>query len=143
RTIVSFKPNSFGERRLHTIILVALDTGLRIEECLTLTRSKVDFDNLVLTVKGKVNKARIVPFSQELRKVLYRWCRHHESELVFSTRHGGKVSYHNLNRDYRKLCEKLKIEKEGSFHRLRHTFALQYVRNGGGLFHLQKQLGHT
>jgi integrase/recombinase XerD len=137
--VVSFKPGTFGEQRLRTILLSALDTGCRIDELLTLKRTNLDFDNLCLKVLGKGKKERIVPFSVELRKVL----RIHDFDFVFPTRHGGKISYHNLNRDYRNLCEKLKIKKEGSFHRLRHTFALNYVRNGGGLIHLQKQLGHT
>lgn len=134
---------SFGERRLHTLILTALDSGCRVNELLTLQRNSVDFDNLLFTIRGKGNKQRIVPFSFEVRRILYKLLQRHSFELVFCTRHGGKVSYHNLNRDYRKLCEKLKIKKEGSFHRLRRTFALNSVRNAGGLFHLQKQLGHT
>jgi site-specific recombinase XerC len=33
----------------------------------------VDFDNLILKVFGKVQKEKLVPFSSELRKRLYRF----------------------------------------------------------------------
>jgi site-specific recombinase XerD len=56
--------------RLKALALSALDTGLRVEELLTLTRSSVDLGNLTLRVKGKGNKHRLVPVSMELRKVL-------------------------------------------------------------------------
>ncbi len=36
RAILSFKPTTFGERRLHTLLLVALDSGCRVNELLTL-----------------------------------------------------------------------------------------------------------
>lgn len=143
RAIVSFKPTGFGERRLHTLILLALDTGCRVSELLTLKKAAIDLDNLLITVKGKGQRERKIPFGTEARKVLYKFISKLKFEYAFPTKHGGKVSYHNLNGDYRRLCEKLGIEKQGSFHRLRHTFALNYVRIGGGLFHLQKQLGHT
>ncbi len=66
RAILSFKPTLFGERRLHTILLLALDTGCRIDELLTLLRNKVDLDNLLITVRGK-GKERIIPISVEGR----------------------------------------------------------------------------
>jgi site-specific recombinase XerD len=70
--LVHWKPIGRNETRAHTIALVALDTGLRISELLSLTRQDVDLDNLVLLVHGKSNKQRLVPVSIELRKVLYR-----------------------------------------------------------------------
>jgi len=143
RAITSFKGSSKSEKRIWTILMLLLDTGCRIDETLTLTRDRVDLDNLLITVTGKGQKERIIPFSVELRKILYRYLREHKFPLVFCTRDGGKLNYHNLIRDYRNMCEKLKIERIGSFHRFRHTFALNYVRSGGGLFHLQKQLGHS
>ena len=50
-----------------------LDTGCRIEELLTARISDFDFDNLLLTVVGKGRKQRKVPFSTELRKVLFQF----------------------------------------------------------------------
>jgi integrase/recombinase XerD len=143
KAIISYKPKPFGQKRLHTVLLTLIDTGIRINEALTLERSGVDFNNLLLTVRGKGNKDRIIPFSVELRKHLYKFLASHQFNLAFPTKYGGKVGYWNLVRDYEAMCERLKITKDGCFHRFRHTFALNYVRNGGGLFHLQKQLGHA
>jgi integrase/recombinase XerD len=51
-TLLAFRPRGFYQSRLYTVILTLADTGLRIEEALCLERSKVDFDNLLLTVTG-------------------------------------------------------------------------------------------
>lgn len=57
---------------MHVAASTILDTGCRIEEILTARLRDFDFDNLLLTVVGKGNKQRIVPFSFELRKQLGR-----------------------------------------------------------------------
>jgi integrase/recombinase XerD len=142
--IYAFKGRTFGEKRIHAVLCLIMDTGIRIKcEALSIRRGDIDFDNLLLKIVGKGRKQRIIPFSPECRKVLYRWLKEHKYDLVFPARDGTTMDYRNALRDYELLCSKLKIEKTGGFHRLRHTFALQYVRSGGGLFHLQKQLGHS
>ena len=143
KALLTFKPKLFGEWRLQAVLCLAIDCGARIEELLTLRRNAVDLDNLLIRVVGKGNKERMVPISFECRKGIYHFLKRHQFDFVFPTLHGGKVSYHNLNRDYRRLCEKLGIKKEGSFHRLRHTFATNYTRSGGNVFYLSKVLGHT
>ena len=67
------KPRLFSEHRLHALVALLLDSCLRIEEALELTRDKIDMDNLLVKVKGKGEKHRIVPMSLELRRVLHRW----------------------------------------------------------------------
>ena len=144
RALVSFKPKGFYEWRIYALSCLLIDTGVRIEEAMTLKRSKVDFENLLITVMGKGNKERPVPMSLELRKVLYRWCGKHTHEFIFSTRQGGRLSYHNVLRDFKNLCGRLGIEGVRlSPHTLRHTFAKHYVKSGGNLFYLMKALGHT
>jgi integrase/recombinase XerC len=72
-------------------VLTALDTGLRVNELLTLRRSDVDLDNLLLKVVGKGNKHRLVPISIELRKCLYRYLSKHDLDRVFAAHHGANL----------------------------------------------------
>ena len=42
--IVSHKPTTQNERRVHTLVCLLFDTGLRISEALTFTWQNVDLD---------------------------------------------------------------------------------------------------
>lgn len=144
QTIIRFKPKTFSEHRIHALFCTLVDTGIRIEEALTLKTSAVDFDNLLITVRGKGNKERKVPFSFELRKVLFKFIRRHNQKFLFPVRGGGHLEYHNARRDFKALMERLGIEGyQGTFHQLRRTFASTYIRNGGNALVLQRLLGHT
>ena len=125
------------------MLLLMIDTGLRVNECITLERSRIDFTNLLLSVTGKGNKERVVPFSYELRKILFKYSKTHPHALLFCTKYGGKVSYDNILRDFYLLVQKLGIEPDGAFHAFRRTFATNYIRDKGNPFVLQRLLGHT
>ncbi len=126
------------------ICLAALDTGLRINELLSLRRQNVDIDNLVLRVNGKGNKERLVPISFELRKTLYRYLSKNQSPRLFATATGTAVTVRNAQRDFKSMCQRLGITNvRTSFHTLRHSFAVNYLRRGGNLFYLQRILGHS
>jgi len=142
KKIVAWKPKDFCGRRLHAIMLSLVDTGCRIDELLCLKWTDVDFDNLLLTVTGKGNKQRKIPFSLELRKHLCRF--KHEHQLVFPTQHGKKLGRRDVLRDVKNICKKIAVDPpERTLHAFRHTFAVNYLRRGGSVFHLQKCLGHS
>jgi integrase/recombinase XerD len=58
--------------RVQVLVLLLLDVGLRIDEALSIRVRDIDFDNLLIKVRGKGDKERIVPFSFDLRKHLFR-----------------------------------------------------------------------
>lgn len=138
----AYKPRSFYERRLSVLLLTLADTGCRIGEMLSLRWSGVDLDSLLLTVIGKGDKQRRIPFSIELRKHLFRF--KHNHELVFCTKAGGRMGNRDVLRDTKRLCRDLGIvAPERTLHAFRHTFAVNYLRRGGSVFHLQRVLGHS
>jgi integrase/recombinase XerD len=147
-TLLNHKPKDRTERRVRMLILTILDTGIRITEAFNLRVPDVDFDNRLLRVVGKGRKERLVPFSEELRKDLYRfvYSKDHDKlskdRYVFCNRYGEQLRYDNLRRDYINLCKNLKIEKLGGFHRMRHTFASNFIKDGGGVTDLKHVLGH-
>lgn len=142
--LASWKPIGGNQTRVLALALTALDSGLRISELLGLNRQDVDFDHLTLKVKGKGNKQRLVPMSLELRKVLFRYLTKHNHARVFATRTGTQLRARNADRDFKVLCNKVGITGVRlSFHTLRHSFAVGYLRRGGNLEFLRRILGHT
>ncbi len=65
RAILTFKPHGYPQWRVHTAVSAILDTGCRIDEVLSATVRDFDCENLLLTVVGKGDKQRLVPFSFE------------------------------------------------------------------------------
>jgi integrase/recombinase XerD len=57
--LLSFKPKDKYEYRIKAIISTLIDTGLRIQECLSIELANVNFDNLLITVSGKGQKQRV------------------------------------------------------------------------------------
>lgn len=148
KTLVAWKPGkTFFRRRLHLLALLLLDTGCRITEALTLRVADIDMDNLLLMLNGKGSKQRIVPFSFALRKALHHFIADFGlkgESLLFATLDGVQVRRMTALRSVKLLCEQLGFTPPGrTLHAFRHTFAVNYLRRGGSVFHLQKVLGHS
>ncbi len=144
KRLLAFKPRTFHQHRLYAMLCLAIDTGTRINELVELRREQIDFDNLLLRVVGKGNKERIIPISLECRKVLYKFLQRHEFDFVFPTLHGGKVYYRSALTQFKTLCKKQGVfGVRLSWHTIRHSFATNYLREGGNLIYLSRVLGHS
>jgi integrase/recombinase XerD len=147
RVLVRFRPRTFRQARVHLAACLILDTGLRISEALHLRREDIDYDNLILKVFGKGQKERLVPFSHDLRKRLYRFAKWQtekgiQSALTFAGFGGASWEKRNSTTSLYLLLQNLSLPKFG-WHRLRHTFATNYLRHGGDIVRLAIVLGHS
>jgi integrase/recombinase XerD len=144
---LAWKAKGRFKRRLYVLVLLLLDTGCRISEALSLRIQDLDFDNLLVTLDGKGCKRRIVPFSFALRKALYRFVSDFKlrpEDRLFGTGNGLALNRDNILRDVKLLCGRLGfVPPARTVHAFRHTFAVNYLRRGGSVFHLQKVLGHS
>jgi len=144
--IIQFRAKKKIERRIHMMLLMILDTGMRVNEVLNVRKQDIDLDNLLITVqKGKGSKQRIVPMSLSFRKVIFKFLRtepHPRSEYVFSTRDGAPQTYRNAVRTLKDIGKSVGAPNI-RFHLLRHQWATHYLRSGGSVALLRKQLGHA
>jgi len=132
----AYKPKDYCQQRLQTLALMLADTGCRITELLSLQWKDVDFDNLLVTVPCKGDKQRVIPFSFEMRKFLYRlkqnFTKLGDSPLVFPTRTQNTQLRGNVLRDIKLLCRELSINiPRRALHAFRHSMATTYIKRGG------------
>jgi integrase/recombinase XerD len=147
KRVLGWKPKARAPKRLHLLVLFLLDTGCRISEALGVRVRDIDFDNLLVMLDGKGRKQRVVPFSFELRKAMFRYCQDEKRPaegLLFASRNNTTLGRRVVLRDVKLLCVSLGFTPPArTLHAFRHTFAVNYLRRGGSVFHLQKVLGHS
>jgi site-specific recombinase XerD len=135
--------------RDRAMLMLLLDSGLRISELLTLESNRVDWLNCTATVMGKGRKERSVPFSAKTGQALLEYAQARAKGQVrapefFLGRTGKPVCRSKARKLVMRYGRQAGIEGVRlSPHTLRHTFAVLYIRNGGDSFSLQEILGHS
>jgi integrase/recombinase XerD len=133
--------------RDRAIVVLLLDTGLRATELCRLTVGDVELSSGRATVRqGKGGKDRVVYLGKSARKVVWRYLSERTdsrpSDALFVTREGREVDRDRLGKLFANLGERAGVAGLHP-HRLRHTFATEFLRNGGNLLSLQRLLGHS
>lgn len=152
KLIQACKSEYFPELRVRsaTAILVLYDTGIRASELCRLNLEDVFLKpgNSYIIVFGKGNKEREVGLGSKASAALYKYIRvsrkgsHEKGQPVFLTRNHKRMSLSSLEQMLYRLGEKAGVE-DCHPHKFRHTFAVNYLQSGGGLFDLARLMGHT
>lgn len=125
----------------YLVCCVALQSGLRISDCLAITRKQV-FQKSFTIVEQKTGKKRRVRLSVELLAALRSIC---GDVYVFEHRtdkgrHRTRQAVYN---DIRRACKALRIKGVVSPHSLRKHYAVELMRNGVSISDIQKSLNHS
>ena len=141
-----FSLKQLVQLRNYCICSLMLDSGLRLNEVVTLTLEHLHLSEGYAIVDGKGNKQRMVPFGQRTKKALTRYLRRRPacaaSNRVFLQSNLEPITQSTVKNLFKKLKKKTGIQRLHP-HLLRHTFATNYIENGGDLYSLQEILGHT
>lgn len=127
-------------RRDQALMLVGIETGLRVSELIGLTRNDIVLGTGAhLRCQGKGRKERCTPFRKEVAAVLSKWLRGCPTEPktpLFPSSRGGPLSRDAVERLIARhqqtaqlRCPSLK-RKPVTPHVLRHTAAMQLLRHG-------------
>jgi site-specific recombinase XerD len=135
------------EDRNRAMIMVLLDTGLRATELCDLLIEDLDVRNGRLRVKnGKGDKERYVPFSSRTGQALWKYMARRKEprpdEPVFVTRNERALTRTELAHTLKIIGDRAQVSDVHP-HRFRHTFAINFLRNGGDAYSLQEILGHS
>ncbi len=131
--------------RDHAILLLLVDTGLRASELCNLTIREVDLKRRRIVVFGKGDKERMLPFSADTAKALWEYAVAERADAPanepFFVGTKGSLTRSGLLQLVRSLGERAGVPDVHP-HRFRHTFAVNFLINGGDPYALQDLLGH-
>jgi len=141
--------NTTSGSRDKAVVITFLDTGLRLSELIGLKFDDAHIDQGYLKVMGKGAKERVVPIGSVAQKALQRYLFHFRPEPFFEdqdnfflTLDGRPMSINSVQTVFSRLAIKSGVKRFHA-HLCRHTFATNYLINGGDVFSLQQILGHT
>jgi integrase/recombinase XerD len=140
------KKCDFTEYRNWVISNYLLATGNRLGTLCELKISDIDFQNHEILLKKVKNRRQyIIPLSLRLEKILLEYLIYRKGEpdnYLFCNRYGEKLQKGALTTAIKRYNHSRGVEKT-SIHLYRHTFAKNWILNGGDIFRLKSILGHS
>jgi len=133
--------------RARAILLFLIDTGVRAEELCSIKVGHVDKRLMRVKVFGKGAKDRYVSFSARTAQTLWRYLSTRpdikDDQYLFASRgSSGQFTRSRLLKMLVSIGNRAGV-KGVNVHRFRHLFAIQYLRNRGDAYTLQRLLGHS
>ncbi len=155
----SLPDDRYHDRRLRNIVLLAVNSGLRLGELLHLERRDVDFAGKLLFVRSKRDwtpkskKPRVVPLSEDavraLRSQIAENARSERelvrsSVIIFPNPHGLPLTKPVIERPLKaKLIELFPGREFKPLHLFRHGYGSYLCERGVSLQEIQKIMGHS
>ncbi|HCG4536281.1 tyrosine recombinase XerS (plasmid) [Ureibacillus chungkukjangi] len=141
-------------RRDIALISLLLSTGIRVGEAASLLIRGINFKRQTITINRKGNKEDTIPVidsaMDHLREYLKirdeKYKNAAECEFVFVSLYKGEarpLSRRSMENIVKKYTEAYFDGSGISPHKLRHSFAVDFVKNGGDITVLRDLLGHT
>ncbi len=145
----SMNQNSPTGLRNHVIFVTALDSGLRASEIAGIKLEQLNIKEGYIKVMGKGSKERIVPIGKFVQMTILNYIDKVRPEPIsldcnnlFLTQGGKPITVNTVKLLFSRLAKRSGVKRLHA-HLCRHTFAINYLLNGGDIFSLREILGHT
>lgn len=145
--------STYAGYRDYCAMLLMLHCGLRVNEVNSLEINDIDFDNLTIMLAGAKNKnrkTRAIPISKKVAdelRMLIKESKEYFSDFsnVFLTQEGNPIDKDLIRKRMYRYGQLAGLQKEcrPSPHSLRHTFATNFLINGGSINALMRIMGHA
>ncbi len=150
RMINYFQGHDYLTIRNKVILLILIDTGIRLGELISLTEEQIKYDYII--IKGKGAKERVVPKSPLLSKWLIKYLSVYKSyfqyrvipDNIFLSKNAKPLSSAAIDKilkEVGKACD-ISHDVRMSAHTFRHTYAQFQLKNGLDIYSLSRLLGH-
>lgn len=141
----------FSEHRDFAMIMLMIDSGMRLGECSCLLLSDIDLAKQQVYLRAEITKGRknrTVYFSPKTEKLLRRWLqfkdRYVETDYLFPVKSTGyhvEVSVFETN--FKRYIHRVGLSEKYTPHCLRNNFAKRCLMNGMDIYTLSRILGHS
>lgn len=127
------------------LISLSYGAGLRVSEAINLKIKDINPEELIIHIKGaKGNKDRITIFPEKLKPVIREIMSSKDKNCYFfESNRGGKITERSAQKIFEYALNNARIEKDATFHSLRHSFATHLLENGVDIRYVQELLGHA
>lgn len=135
---------------IKTAIILAIETGLRDQELMTLTWPQIDFEKKIIrtTRDTKNRRARMVPLARLSAQSLKALPRHISSLFIFTNEDGERVK--RFVKGFKGACARVTKDKDNNldlsdlrWHDLRRTAGCRWLRDGMSMEEVSLLLGHS
>lgn len=132
-------------------IILAYGSGLRVSEVAALRVSDIISKEHKIRVIGKGNKERYVPLPDLTLKLLRIYWIQEKDKITNDFLFPGAlektkeshISSNTIKKAFQKIKQNNNLDNSITFHTLRHSFATEFIRNGGDIWELKNILGHS
>lgn len=139
--------NALGSRKHKAILFTAYSAGLRVSEVVRLEHCHIDSDRMqIFVAHAKGKKDRYVGLSPVLLDVLRQYVKANKprpQKYLFEGDHAGEpYNARSAQKVFQRARKQAGIQKQVSFHCLRHSFATHLLEKGIDIRYIKELLGH-